>query len=151
MSTFEFSTDAADDHTLLGADDILDADDVTFRDVPVPEWTPKGKPTAYVRVRSLTGAERDAYETSMVKMKKDGSAQDNRLNIRARLVALSAVNKQGVRLFSGAAVERLGKKSSAALQRVCNAAQELSSIDDTLIEELANSFVETPEEGSATA
>jgi len=144
---FEHSEESDPNAVLLGADDILNADDLTTRDVKVPEWSKN----AVVRIRTLTGAERDAYETSMVKMKKDGSTQDNRANVRARLVAASCVNAQGEKLFSGAAVVRLGQKSSAALQRVCNAAQELSDISDDLIEELADSFETTPDEGSATA
>ena len=44
----------------LTRDAILQATDLTFEDVAVPEWG------GVVRVRGLTGTERDAFEASVV-------------------------------------------------------------------------------------
>ncbi len=51
---------------LLTKDDILGADDLATEDVEVPEWG------GCVRVRALTGTERDAFEAAMFRMPKPG-------------------------------------------------------------------------------
>lgn len=129
---------------LLGRNQILDAKDLQTEDVPVPEWGGE------VRIRMLTGEERDAFEASMVELKKDGSAKANRENVRARLLVLCIVNENGEQMFNRADIKLLGRKSAAALERVAVAAQKLNAITDSDIEELAEGFEDAPSDGGTS-
>jgi len=115
---------------ILNRDDILNVADLPIEEIQVPEWG------GSVLVRGMTGAERDAFEASIVELKGNKSSVDMR-NIRAKLVALTLVDESGERLFSQADVELLGKKSAAALQRIFEAAQKLSGLTQADVEELA--------------
>lgn len=129
---------------LLGRNQILDAKDLQTEDVPVPEWGGE------VRIRMLTGEERDAYEASMVELKKDGSAKANRENVRARLLILCIVNEQGEQMFNRADIKLLGRKSAKALERVINKVNEMNGISEKDIEELAEGFDSAPSEDSTS-
>lgn len=118
---------------VLGRDDILDVDDLGFKMVPVPEWGGE------VRIRTLTGAERDAYEGSMIRQRGTNTSM-NYDNLRAKLVTLCVVDGDGKRLFSNADAVLLGKKSAAALERVFEACQKLSRLRREDIDELAGNF-----------
>lgn len=115
----------------LSAEQILDSDDLAYEDVPVPEW--KGT----VRVRELPGTERDKFESQFVG--KDGASirSEGIEGFRARLAAASIVDKDGNKLFRSAAeTKRLGEKSAAALQRVCDVSMRLSKINEDDVKEL---------------
>lgn len=113
--------------TLLNRDAILTADDLQTEDVQVPEWG------GTVRVRSLIGSERDAFEAHVA---GDGK-KANLDNLRARLVALTIVDDKGERVFSDGDVKKLGMKNAAALNRVFDAAQRLSGLTEADVEEMA--------------
>lgn len=113
----------------LTRDQILQAQDLPAEDVEVPEWG------GVVRVRALTGAERDAYEASVVRRKGNKMEYDP-TNMRAKLVAMCVVDEQGNRVFSDKDVELLGRKSAAALDRVFQVAQRLSGLRAEDLEEL---------------
>lgn len=132
---------------LLTREAILEASDLATEDVEVPEWG------GAVRVRSLTGIERDAYESSIASVRWEGTKatiQSNQTNIRARLVALSAVDDAGAKLFTEKDVLILGQKSAAALERVFKVAQRLSGLSDQDVEELKRQLGEGPSDGSGT-
>lgn len=115
--------------SLLSKTDILSADDLKTQDVAVPEWY------GSVRIRSLTGRERDAFEAGLVK----GEGKERKVdmaNMRARLVGLTVINEFGERLFTDDEVELLGAKSGAALDRVFSAAQRLNSLASEDVEQL---------------
>ena len=101
----------------LGRDAILAIDDLPKEEVYVPEWK------TWICVRALTGAERDAFETSIVEQ-RGKSTKMNLKNIRAKLVALTVVDEEGNRIFSDSDASALGKKSAAALERVFEVAQD---------------------------
>lgn len=127
---------------LLSRDDILKVDDRKYEEVAVPEWG------GTVRVRSLTGRERDQFESSLVD-KKTGQA--SRLaNARARLVAMTLVDEDGNRMFSTDDVSALGTKSAAALERVFTAARRLCGMTDDDLAELVEDF-DTGPSGSSTS
>lgn len=110
---------------------ILRALDLPTEDVDVPEWG------GVVKIRTLTGAERDAFEASMMTEKESESRRERMINIRARLCASAIVGEDGVTaLFTQADVEELGKKSSKALNRVFEAARKLSGFTDGDVKEL---------------
>lgn len=104
---------------LLTRDAVLESDDLPHKDVPVPEWG------GLVRVRTLTAAERDAFEQSLAAGDGDKA---NLANIRARLCALCMVDEAGGRLFTDDDAARLGAKSGQALDRVFAAAQSLNAM-----------------------
>lgn len=132
----------------LSAGDILSANDIIEELVLVPEWkTKEGRDT--VRVRALTGTERDAFEASIVNARGPNREQNLR-NVRAKLVYLSVVKPDGSRLFTESQIPQLGAKSAAALNRVWNVAQRLSGISDEEVKELALGFDDAPSELSTS-
>lgn len=127
---------------LLTRDAILQAEDLPTEDIEVEEWG------GAVRVRALTGAERDAFEQSIVEQ-RGKSTRMNLRNIRAKLVALTVVDADGKRLFSDKDAELLGKKSAAALDRVFEVAQRLSGLSPEDMEELSGNSEEGQSEDFA--
>lgn len=115
--------------TLLSKNEIFAADDRKTEDVAVPEWG------GTVRLRGLSGAERDEYEASMQKQVGGKQVQDLR-NFRARLVALSAINEDGTTLFEQNEVAALSRRSSVALSRLFDVACRLSGITDEDVADL---------------
>lgn len=107
---------------------ILGADDLVTELVEVPEWG------GDVRVRTLTGAERDAFEMAVYTMRQKAGAA---INIRALLVALCAVDDDGKRLFSERDAVQLGAKSAKALDRIFSVAQRLNGLTAADVDELA--------------
>lgn len=111
----------------LSADDIMAVDDRQWEDKFIPEWG------GTVRVRGLQGNERDKFEASLMDSKGRARVE----NGRAKLAQLCLVDaKTGQLLFSKEQITALGRKSSAALQRVFELAQKLSGLTDEDMEEL---------------
>jgi hypothetical protein len=113
----------------LSRDAILGAADMKTVTVAVPEWG------GDVIVSTMSGSARDEWEQSLIQ-RKGNKTEPNLANIRARLVAATAVDEAGKRLFTEADVNALGKKSAAALERICKAAQKLNGIGDSELEDL---------------
>jgi hypothetical protein len=129
--------------TLLSKNEIFAVDDRTYEDVAVPEWG------GTVRVRGLSGTERDAYEASIDKQVNGKTVRDLR-NFRARLVALAAVNEDGTPLFEQNEVAALAKRSSVALSRLFDVACRLSGITDEDVKDLEGNS-EPAQSGPATS
>jgi hypothetical protein len=127
---------------ILSRDQILAVDDLPRETVEVKEWGGE------LIVRTMTGAERDAFELSLLKQGKGKKQEVNRENFRARLVAATAVDESGDPIFQAADVTELGKKSSLALQRVFNVSARLNGFTDADIEELAKNSEAAPGESS---
>ena len=138
-------SDVASD-LLESAEAILGIEDTQTKDVEVPEWGGKK-----IRVRSMTSEERDRWETSLMKIDKKGNRQFFMQNMRARLIALCAINSKGQRLFSEEHILALGQKNASPISRIYEAAQKLSGITEADEEELVKNFSDTPPGGSATA
>jgi len=111
----------------LGAQEILQAQDIKYQEVAAWGGT--------VRVRSLSGKERDDYERQCIEFKGKGKT-DIKSNMRARLVCLAACDNSGKRLFTDDQMIMLGAKSAAELDKVFAVAQQLSGITDADVEEL---------------
>ena len=109
---------------ILTRDEILRAQDLETVEVDVPEWG------GVVRVRGLTGAERDALEAEAAELRRPLD------NFRARYVARCIVDENGERIFSDEDIEALGRKSAAALNRVFEAAVSLSALTEEDVEAL---------------
>lgn len=129
------------DSAYLSRDAILAVDDVQYEDVEVPEWGGK------VRVKSLTGKERDGLEASMI-VGKGKNANVNLSNLRAKLVARAVVDENGKRVFGDDDIAALGAKSAAALTRVYEVAQRLSGITQEDVDELTKNSETAPSEDS---
>lgn len=115
----------------LTREQILAADDTVIETVAVPEWGDD----ATVRVKGMTGAERDRFEAKSIK--KEGKEYVPVWeNIRARLIAMTVVDDEGELIFSEADVASLAKKSAAAMNRVTVVSQRLSGITEDAVEEL---------------
>jgi len=128
----------------LSAEDIFNADDRPTEVVKVPEWNGE------VRIRTLSGLERDKWEESMVQTRK-GNRELNLKNARAKLVQMCAVDEDGNQLFKGdIALVKLGNKSSLALTRVFEACQKLNGMTDEDVEELTEGFEDDPDESDSS-
>ena len=128
---------------LLSRDAILAADDREYEVVPCPEWGGE------VRLRSLTGAERDAYEQSLVQT-RGKSREMNLRNARAKLVALCAVDESGNRLFSDQDVAALGRKNAKPLDRLFDVARRLSGLSADDVDRLTEDFDDAQSDASTT-
>ncbi|MGV1045366.1 hypothetical protein [Limnohabitans sp.] len=131
---------------ILSKSDIIAAQDLQTQEVPVPEWG------GSVRVRSLTGTERDAFETCLVKV-VDGKRVPDMDNLRAKLLAATLVDENGTPLFSVADVgdlSDLGSKSAAALDRIFGVAQRLNGMAAESVEVAVKNSEPGPSDGSTS-
>ena len=110
--------------TLLSKLAILSAQDCKTESVDVPEWG------GAVTIRSMTGAERDAFRAQIA------DAGDRNVGLfEAALLALTLVDDQGQRLFELDDVEALRAKSAAVLDRIARAAMKLNGMADESVED----------------
>jgi hypothetical protein len=114
---------------VLAKDAILSADDLKTETVEVPQWG------GSVKVRMMTGVERDAFEESCIEVKGNDRRQ-NFKNLRAKLCAMCIVDDDGNRLFTDDEAAALGKKSAAALDLVFTVAQRLNGMGAKEVAEL---------------
>lgn len=141
----------------LTAAEILAAEDMQMERVEVEEWG------GHVWVRTLPGYVRDAWEASMINLRRApgrrrgkgrqedaSSAELNLANARAKLCARAMCNKDGERLFTDVEVKALGEKSSVALDRVYEAAQALNRMTDEDVQELVKNSEADQSDGSGS-
>ena len=113
----------------LTRDQILNADDLKYEEMDTPEWG------GVVRLKVMTGIERDDFEQSVFDMKgKDTKV--NLKNFRAKLLVKVIVDETGKRVFEEADIERLALKNSKVLDRLFNKAQEINGIGQKEVAEL---------------
>lgn len=117
----------------LTRDQIMSCDDLQRELVKLPEWSGE------VYVRTMTGSERDMYELRMLEGRKNGGITGIQ-DIRATLAALTVCDEHGAPIFSLSDIEGLGRKSCAALDRVCEVAQRLNRLTTDDIDELKKSL-----------
>ena len=126
------------------ADEILNLDDTVYEEVYVPQWD------RWFLLRSLSGAERDAYEQSLIRG-EGKKRQMNFDNMRAKLVARCVVHQETKHpLFSTRQIGELGQKNAAALEILFEAARKLSGLSDEDVEELEGNSV-ADQNGSHTS
>ena len=112
--------------TNVSRETILAAVDLKTETVAVPEWG------GAVMLRGMTAGERDGFDQGVT----DARQAKEPTMVRARLVALTAVDATGVRLFTDADVPALAAKSGAVLDRLFEIAARLSGIGRRDAEEL---------------
>jgi hypothetical protein len=120
---------------LLSRDEIRVVQDAVFEEVEVPEWG------GTVRVKALSGAERDAFESSLTEQ-KGKKIRMKMQNVRARMARLTCVDENGKPVFQPSDEHWLGEKSAAALDRVFDVAMKLAGMRDEDIDELTENFTE---------
>ncbi len=126
---------------LLSRTAILEAEDRVYEVVPVPEWGGE------VRIRSITGRQRDAFEAGLVEQ-KGNDRKLNMRNARAKLIALCAVDEGGQPLVTTEDVRRLGSKNAKPLDRLYDACALLAGISEDDLKEMTENFDETPDDDS---
>jgi hypothetical protein len=130
---------------ILSASDIFAIDDFESKKIYVPQW--KGS----VYIKTMTGTERDAFESSTVKVGKDGKQEQDMGNFRARFLSNVITDENGVKLFKNARdVAMLGNKAVPALDLLFKEAQELNSMSQDDVEKLTEGFEEVPDEPSTS-
>ena len=126
---------------MLNKSQILGAVDIVIEKVAVPEWG------GDVFVKSLTGAEKDAFEESIVDM-SGTDVKVNMKNARAKLAAKTICDKDGVRIFDDADIPALGEKNGAVLERIFNVAQRLSGLSKDDVKKLIKNSKSAPADDS---
>ena len=121
---------------MLSRDQILAARDFSIEKVEVPEWD------GFVFVRVMTAGERDQFEKKFSK--------DRYGDIRAYVAAATMCDDQGVLLFEKSDIEVLTKKSSAAIDRIFEAALRLNKLRQTDIDDLVKNSKASRSEGSSS-
>jgi len=129
---------------MLSKDAIFAADDLPRETVNVPEWG------GDVIVRTMTGAERDAFEYQLMQAKK-GEKLDGR-GLKARMCVLTIVNEAGDPLFDDPSdVLTLQTKSAAVLNRLFEVSSRLNGLSDGDVEELAGNSPAAPSGDSGSS
>ena len=126
-------------------DQILEARDLTFEDVAVPEWG-----IEKLRIRSMSGADRDAWEQSMTRI-EGGKRVPITDNFRGRLLVRCIVDPDtGERVFKDGHAEILGEKSGDVLTRLALIATRLNGLRAEDVEELGKGSALAQSAGSGS-
>lgn len=110
----------------LSRDDILKAKTIKIDEFEIPEWG------GIVYIRSMSGTERDEYETGIAR----DAREKKRTNARARLAAIVCCDESGNRLFTEEDIEALGAHNCGALEMIYTRAMRLNALTAQDIEEL---------------
>lgn len=127
---------------LLSREAILAANDLPTKDVEVKAWG------GVVRIRSLTGTERDQFEADVLEARRAGHVSPG--NVRARYLAMCIIDEVGKNVFTAADIDALGAKSAAALDIPYQAIQAFNALTDADVEELAGNSAPVPN-GASTS
>jgi len=107
---------------LLTKEQILSIDDIRTKIIEVPGWGGE------VKVRGLNATERDDLEMKTI--------ANTMTNQSAWIASKCIINEEGNQYFTINDIMDLGRKSSAAIQRVSGEALKLSGFSKEAIEEL---------------
>lgn len=99
--------------------------------IPCPEWGAD----CVLHVRTISGAERDAFEESVL-VKKGKKREVTLKDIRAKLVRLATCDERGTPVFEIGDERWITEKTSKPLDRLFSAAQKLNGITDEDVEEM---------------
>jgi hypothetical protein len=108
---------------ILTRDQILGFTKLEMKTLAVPEWGDE----ATVIVRELTASERDEFESTF---------KGNMNTLRAKFVSLVVVDEAGNKVFTDADIDKLGKLSGAAIDRIFWFGMELSGMKKSDAEDL---------------
>lgn len=117
----------------LSREQIVEVDDVEYAEVDCPEWG------GTVRLKSIRGTQRDAYEQSLIE-DRGGSRKMNLRNARAKLIVLCAVDETGRPLFNSDDLGALGRKNAKPLDRLFDECRKLAGLNDDDVDKLTEDF-----------
>ncbi|GAA2985340.1 hypothetical protein [Streptomyces fulvorobeus] len=131
---------------LLTPDQISAADDRRWEDVPVPEWG------GDVRIASMSGTDRNAYQKAMVVLGSNGKPQSIDLADQyARLLSKCLVDENFQRLYvTDKQVKALGAKNGAVLERLATIAKRVSGLGEEAAEAAAGKSETAPSDSSSS-
>jgi hypothetical protein len=116
--------------TYLNKEQILASTARKYVEVEVPELG------GTVVVQTLTGAEYDEFQQSLLVERKDGTVERNLKNLRARYVARVVVDPETKQpMFDRANINLLGNLPAPALSRVYDEAQKLNGLREEDVEQ----------------
>ena len=124
----------------LSKDDIFKADDLPTKDIDIPEWG------GTLTIRTLTGAERDEWESAFVNQDKI----DIR-GLKSRLVQLTTMNGDGQQMFTKADLQKINGKSASVIDRIFQVSQRLSGLTKEDAEEMVENSDAGPAGGSVSS
>jgi len=130
--------------TILNRAAILAANDLATVTVDVPEWG------GAVIIRSMTGAQRDAYETSLMTKDSSGRYSVDTENMRAKLVIFTAVDETGSPLFTPDDLPALASKNAAVIERLFVAAQRINGLSKDAVADAEKNSVSGQPDASAS-
>ncbi len=136
---------------LLSREQVFANTELQFQIVDVPEWKTETGASKII-VQELTSEARDLWETQTITRLEGNTLEVNMQNARAKLVQLSVIDHtDGLLLFSPDDVERLGRLSGAAMQRVFEVASKMSKLGKEDIEALVKDLGHTSDGDSSSA
>ena len=122
---------------------ILGATDLKIEECDVSKWWGD-----VVFIKSLSGIDRDAFESSMFEGRgKD--RKENLANLRARLLVKTIVDENGGRLFTDKDVRALGNKNAAPLDKCFAQSRKLSGMSDEDVEEMVKNSEEVQDDSTS--
>ena len=113
--------------TLLTKEAILQSKDYQDEVINVPEWG------GSVRLKTMSGVERDMFETEAMKRKKGDKIELK--GLKSFLLMLTLVNDKGERLFAEADIDELNKKSGAVIDTLFVKCQDLNKLTQGSLED----------------
>jgi len=111
---------------LLSKAAIVAAEDLKHEDVDVPEWG------GTVRVRVMTGTERDAFRTAIAAA---GDLPVGRFSVI--LLASTLIGEDGALLFTPEEIDQLAEKSGSSIDKPAVVAMRLNGLGGTAVEDAA--------------
>jgi len=126
---------------LLNKAAILGVEDLKHEDVPVPAWG------GTIRLRTMTGAERDEFRAAAAA--GEGGVPMGKFS--AILLAATAVDESGARMFTLDDVEALGEKSAEALDTVVAVAMRLNGLGGAAVSDAEKNSASTQSDDSGSA
>lgn len=109
---------------ILNRAEILGVDDLSFEDVPVPQWG------GSVRVREMTGAERDEFHAAI-------NAEGGRVpgKISAAVLVATCVDGDGNRMFTMEDMDIIRAKGAASLDVLSAVAVRINKLGAAAVDD----------------
>ena len=123
----------------LSKDDIFKADDLPTKDIDIPKWG------GTLTIRTLTGAERDQFESAFV-----NQDQIDIRGLKARLIQLTVQNGDGQPMFTKADLQKINSKSASVIDRIFQVSQSLSGLTKEDAEEMVKNSGTAPTTASGS-
>jgi hypothetical protein len=124
---------------LLSKSEILGAEDLKHEDVHVPQWG------GSVRIRMMTGAERDEFRSSV---SDEGCVAVG--TFAAALLAATCIDEAGIRLFTMGDMAALQAKSATSLDGPAAVAIRLNGLSVTAVEDAEKNLSSTQSDDSGS-